>query len=265
MFLAFNKIIAEYAKTKLSGYHNIDCRTFHSFGSILVSKATGFFADMDQKALGTSKLSAYFDSLPLFDNRLRRRGEFYGKFIARKVVKTIRQLGMMSYELDDITEFLHSTPGIFSIDPRKRAEEETWVYANVTRFPGWLTELDKLPIRPLKDKDGKKINTYETVIDFDDMVRLPCIFKLAERFFTGKDTVLVDESQDMNAYQSHLVTQLCKRGGTDYLLRRPPPGYLCLSRSVYGLDGSHEGNSSCPRITTLRDLSVASSDCGLCQ
>jgi hypothetical protein len=56
MFLAFNKTIADYAKTKLSGYHNIDCRTFHSFGSILVSKATGFFADMDQKALGTSKL-----------------------------------------------------------------------------------------------------------------------------------------------------------------------------------------------------------------
>jgi hypothetical protein len=109
------------------------------------------------------------------------------------VVKQARQLGMMSYEVEDIEEFIRETPGIFSMDPRKRAEEETWVYANVTRFPLWLKELDKLPMRLLKDTDGKKINTYETVIDFDDMVRLPCIFSLAERFFTGKDTVLVDE------------------------------------------------------------------------
>jgi hypothetical protein len=150
--------------------------------------------------------------LTAFERRNYPRGHFYPKFIARKVVKQARQLGMMSYKVEDIEEFLRISPGIFSIDPRKRAEEETWVHANMHYFPLWLRELDKLPIRPTKGDGGKNIQSIHTVIDFDDMVRLPCIHNLAERFFAGRDTALVDESQDMNPYQLHLVTQLCKLG-----------------------------------------------------
>jgi hypothetical protein len=104
-------------------------------------------------------------------------------------------------------------PGIFSIDPRKRAEEETWVYSNLHYFPHWLKDLDKLPVRLMKDpKTQKNIQNVHTVIDFDDMVRLPCLYKMAEHYKLGRDAALVDESQDMNAYQIHLVTQLCKIG-----------------------------------------------------
>ena len=178
----------------------------------LIQKATGFYPEMDQKGLGgTSKVSAYFDALDIFDRKYIRRGQFYGKFIVRKVVKQIRQLGMMSYKVEDIEKFVRETPGIFSLDPRKRGEKEGWVYASLHYFPLWLKELDKLPIRPEK-KEGKNIQTRHTVIDFDDMVRMPCIHSLAEKYFAGRDTALVDESQDMNAYQIHLVTQLCKIG-----------------------------------------------------
>jgi hypothetical protein len=181
---------------------------------LLIQKETGFFAEVDQKALGTSKLSAYFDGLELFTNRANfPRGHFYPKFICRKVVKQARQLGMMSYDVEDIEEFVRNTPGIFSIDPRKRAEEETWVYSHLHYFPLWLKELDKLPVRPLKDaKTQKNIQTLHTVIDFDDMVRMPCLYGLAEKYNLGRDTALVDESQDMNAYQISLVTQLHKCG-----------------------------------------------------
>lgn len=211
VFLAFNKIIAEYAKGKLRGYSNIDCRTFHSLGLQLVSKAAGFFADMDQKALRTSKLTAYFNGLPEMDSRLYR-GEFYPKFIARRIVKQIRQLGMMSYDVDQIEEFIRMIPGMFSIDPYKRAQEQTWVFQNLHHFPLWLKDLDTLPVRPKKDGEGNKINTIHTVIDFDDMVRLPCIHNLVKRYGISQKTALVDESQDMNPYQIHLVTQLFNLG-----------------------------------------------------
>ena len=209
VLLAFNKNIAEYAKGKLSGYPNIECRTFHSLGLQLLAKATGFYADMDQKGIKQSRLTAFFNELPEFDSRFFR-GEFYPKFIARRVVKNIRQLGMMSYECEDIEQFIREVPGIFSIEARKRSDEQGWVFQNIHRFPFWLRELDKLPIRPLKDGPNK-INTVKTVIDFDDMVRLPCIHNLVTRFGIKQKTALVDESQDMNPYQIHLVTQLFKR------------------------------------------------------
>ncbi len=205
VFLAFNKDIAQYAKEKMRGFPNIDCRTFHSLGMQLIQKTTGFYSDVD-----SGKLTMYFNTLNEFDRKYYR-GEFYPKFIARRVVKQIRQLGMLSYEVDDIREFLQSTPGIFSSDARKRAEETEWVYKNVISFPMWLRELDKLPLRPKKhEKTGKKIQTYRTVIDFDDMVRMPCIHKLVLSVPLKESTALIDESQDMNPYQIDLVQQLYK-------------------------------------------------------
>ncbi len=207
LFLAFGKEIAEYAKGKLKGYPNIDVRTFHSFGMQLLPKAIGFYADVD-----TNKLTLYFNSIPDFDRRRFDRDEFYPKFIARRIVKQIRQLGMMSYDVEDIREFIRFTPGLFAIDPRKRAQEEAWVFKNILQFPHWLIELDALPIRPKKGKDGKKINTYQTVIDFDSMVRLPCIHNLVEKYPVKQSVALVDELQDMNPYQVHTINQLRQCG-----------------------------------------------------
>ena len=78
----------------MAGYTNIDCRTFHSFGMQLIQKATGFYSEVDQKALGTSKLSAYFDRLDFFAPANRRRKHFYGEFGSfhetAKVVNSVR-------------------------------------------------------------------------------------------------------------------------------------------------------------------------------
>lgn len=211
IFLAFNKNIAEYAKGKLSGFPNIDCRTFHSLGLQLIKRQTGFYPDVDQKALkGTTKTMAYLTSLDEFDKKYYR-GDFYPKFLVYKVIKHIRQLGMMSYELDDIVKFVQETPGIFSIEISKRAAEEYWFAQNYMSFPGWLKVLDMFPDRP-KDKSGVKINTWRTVIDFDDMVRLPAMHNLVTQFGIKQKKALIDESQDMNPYQINLVEQLYKRG-----------------------------------------------------
>jgi hypothetical protein len=192
LFLAFNKDIAAYAKQKMGKCPNIDCRTFHSFGLQLIKEEIGWYPEVDNGKL-------YSFLLRQFPKVLRGKSDqnYMPRNITRKVVKAIRQLGMMSYDEDDIREFVISASGIFAFDPKNRGKEEAWLYSHIEQIPGILRALDKLPERdpePEFDAHGNELdNRWRKIIDFEDMVRLPCVYNMVEQKSSLADIILVDE------------------------------------------------------------------------
>lgn len=182
LFLAFNKIIAEYASKKMGD--GIDCRTFHGFGLQTIKKFTGRYPEIVQ--------SKVWDLVKTNYKKHNYRDEWYPGSIMNRVIKKIRTLGMMSYEEEDIIEFVENHPELWSREPKTAQQERAWIFSNIRQIPNLLRTLD---------------NNLD-IIDFDDMVRLPCMHQMIKKMRIWHRTVLVDEAQDMNPYQIELIMQL---------------------------------------------------------
>jgi DNA helicase II / ATP-dependent DNA helicase PcrA len=192
MFLAFNKPIAKYLKTKFSN-PDVDCRTFHSLGMLLIRKFTGKNMTINNMMVW-DKISAVYP-------RKQYNKQFWPAPMMNRIVKRARTLGFMSYNIDELEEFIFSQPGLFNRDPKTAGKERKEVMGYLGNIISLLREFDKI--------DGPG-DTLE--IDFDSMVRLPAVHKMAEVVGFPEETILLDESQDSNAYQFSLVEQLYKRG-----------------------------------------------------
>lgn len=200
LFLAFNKMIADYAKGKMGA--DVDCRTFHSYGLSLLKQEIGWYPKVD-----TNKV---------YDCVKKRHPYVKGEWNPRKplnrIIKRMRALGFMSYNEEDIHEWLIDNDGVFSYNIKERAKEEAWAFKNISEIETVLRHLDEKPVRQEKNEDDVEVYpTYRTIIDFDDMVRYPCVYNLASRKRVYCNVVLVDEAQDMNPYQIHLINQLFKK------------------------------------------------------
>lgn len=192
LFLAFNKAIASYAKGKMGS--DVDCRTFHSYGFGLIKQEIGWWPKVDNDKVYACLSQRY----PY------KRKEWNPRKVANRIIKKVRGLGIMTYDIDDLSDFIESTPSCFSFNPKESQKEANWACDNVEEIAAILRLLDQPP---------KKVaeHNFQTVIDFDDMVRFPCIYNVARRKRVYANTVLVDEAQDMNPYQIHLINQLYSR------------------------------------------------------
>lgn len=201
LFLAFNKVIADHAKRKMG--ENVDCKTFHSYGLGLIKQDIGWYPKVD-----TNKV---YDAIKKYYPYVKN--EWNPRRVTNRIIKKMRGLGFMSYYEEDIIEFLNSNPNCFSYNTKERSREEGWAFKNIAEIQFLLKHLDDKPIRQEKNKDGiDMFPKYLTVIDFDDMVRYPCMYDLALKKRIYANTVLVDEAQDMNPYQIKLIRQLFERG-----------------------------------------------------
>jgi superfamily I DNA/RNA helicase len=192
LFLAFNKIIADYAKTQMGA--DVDCRTFHSYGLSLLKQEIGWYPKVD-----TNKV---YDCIKQRHPYVKK--EWSPRKPLNRIIKKMRALGFMSYEEEDIHEWISMNESIFSYSMKERAKEEAWAFKNIPEIQAVLRHLDEKPKKTAEHK-------YQTIIDFDDMVRFPCMYNLATRKKIYCHTVLVDEAQDMNPYQIHLINQLFKK------------------------------------------------------
>lgn len=201
LFLAFNKSIQEELKARLG--NSADCKTFHSYGLSLLKQEIGWYPKVD-----TSKV---YDAVRL--HFPFEKGEWSPRKLVNRVLKKMRGLGFMSYDEEDIQDFLRENSFCYNYNPREKAVEEKWALQNIHQFQFLLRELDELPIKQESDPaDGKdRYPKYKTVIDFDDMVRYPCLYNIAARKKIWINTALVDEVQDTSPYQFHLLNQLYGR------------------------------------------------------
>lgn len=218
LFLAFNKSIADYGEKKMG--KKVDCRTFHSFGLKTLTAYTGKFPEKNDKKVWDVVRKRY--------NRFDYRGEWYPGSVVNKVIKRVRDLGMMSYEEDDLMDFLEDNP-VWSREPKTAQHEKSWVFSNLRQIINLIRDLD---------------NDLDT-IDFNDMVRLPCIHNMTLKLEKIPKTVLVDEAQDMNPYQIHLIMQLLKRGVRTICVGDP-------NQAIYAFRGSNANS-----MDVLRDMTDA--------
>jgi superfamily I DNA/RNA helicase len=198
IFLAFNKDIAEYATGKIGRIRGITCSTFHSYGLRAIKEFTGF-NDLKIEINHDRVRNLIFKEFP---RKRFKWGEFYPGFFVLKVVRKIRQLGLLSYESDDILEFI-AVNDLYGYKASTAADEKKWVKNNIRRVITIIKKLDEIP-----SVIGKAME-----IDFDDMVRLPSIHQMVRlRGTPPANTGLIDEGQDMNPYQFSLITQLYSLG-----------------------------------------------------
>ena len=193
LFLAFNKDIAAYAKRKMPEF--VDCRTFHSYGLGLLKQEIGWYPQVN----GSKVYDCVKSRHPYV------KGEWSCRSVLNRVVRTMRNLGFMSYDEEDIEEFMYDYASTcFSYNPKESPREKRWASENIPEIAAVLRVLDQLPKRG--EVDPK--NEWQYVIDFNDMVRYPCIYDLALKKRLYMKVALVDEAQDMNPYQWHLIRQL---------------------------------------------------------
>lgn len=188
LFLAFNKDIAEYAKTKIQT-PLVQCRTFHSFGQLLVKDWIGHPPKLDDRKLRTYINETY---------RLEEFGKQYNpRSAALKLLRTLRMQGFLSYDEQDLRYFIDEHGGLWSFNQEKEQKARQWALQNLGRITGNLYALDQI---------------FDP-IDFDDMVRLPAVHRLITNLKKRyADTVLGDEQQDCNPYQVAAIEQLVKKG-----------------------------------------------------
>ena len=199
MFLAFNKSIQTELKQRLGD--SADCKTFHSYGLGLIKQEIGWYPKVDSNKV--------YDAIKLRFPYIR--GEWSPRKVMNRIIKKMRGLGFMSYDGEEITEFLHQNVGCFSYSAQERVREQGWAHKNIHEIQYLLHHLDELPVKQ-EIVDGRdRFPKYRTVIDFDDMVRYPCVYNIAARKRVYSNTVLVDEVQDTSPYQFHLLNQLYGR------------------------------------------------------
>jgi ATP-dependent DNA helicase UvrD/PcrA len=174
LFVAFNKAIAdELAKRAPAG---VTVSTLHSLGLRACSKALGRVTVEKDKARGIAAEVTGYDYNPSLRD--------WNHSVVKAVSLCKNYLASSADEIEDVLN-LHQ------IVPPENEEDRPRL------------------IRHVQSVLAKCLETSSR-IDFDDMVWLPVVLKLA---VTKYDFVFVDETQDLNATQIALVQKALKKGG----------------------------------------------------
>ncbi|MGH9389016.1 MAG: UvrD-helicase domain-containing protein [Vicinamibacteria bacterium] len=194
LLVAFNKSIATELQSKLAplGLQNVSASTIHSLGYSSIRRAFGRKIEVDGQ-----KLRQIVDEV---------MGGDYDTFYTRRAAEKLASLVKLTLTRADDREALQALMERYDVDANGDSE----------------TVLDAVPEILSLAAETKD------VIDFDDMVWFPRIFKLTpERY----DWLLVDESQDLNAAQREVVLSAVAEGGR----------VICVGDShqaIYGFAGA---------------------------
>lgn len=187
LFLAFNKSIAQELQKRMSDYPNVLCKTLHShgYGAIQTFKKTRLNLDnkkwynylMDNLSVLSNTVFPDTTELFSFINRCLTLFDLcrINLIEAKNTAKTMK-------EIDDIA-YHH---GIF-----EEYDEYSVVYS--------LLEI--------------AYNLEDNIIDFTDMIVLPCMHSGIKKCVKKYDLVFVDECQDLSQAQRTLLSHSLKRGG----------------------------------------------------
>lgn len=187
LFLAFNKSIAQELQKRMSDYPNVQCKTLHSHGYCAIQAYKKTRLNLDNK-----KWYNYLvDNLSVLSNAVFPDKLEFSSFISRCLtlfdfcrINLIEAKGTAKTmkEIDDIA-YHH---GIF-----EEYDEYSVVYS--------LLEI--------------AYNLEDNIIDFTDMIVLPCMHSGIKKCIKKYDLVFVDECQDLSQAQRTLLSHSLKRGG----------------------------------------------------
>lgn len=175
MFCAFNKLIADELTKKLdrAGAFNVKCSTLNSYGYMLV-----------RNQFGRVRMNQYKTDDLIKDIVPQQERKYVWSFISRMVSL------MKGHMVKDVYNF-QATGELDDLMVKQGIERPK----NKEAF-GWLCEVYNRSIKDTKS------------IDFDDMLLYPILYNIPIKKF---DTLLVDESQDLNPVQIELCMRSAKR------------------------------------------------------
>jgi DNA helicase-2/ATP-dependent DNA helicase PcrA len=214
-YVAYNKDIVTETKAKLAergiDWKKMQAGTAHSFGFSALRKQLG-----DVKVEGY-KVSNILDglfltraddmSVPEF-NRLKELEPFKAN---------IQQLVSLAKQ------------GIFGVGNSDHEDDSAW-YALADHHDIFDDE-DRPPVERIVHLAQQVLqwsNAQDDVIDFDDMIYLPLLYRAP---FWKFDVVMVDEAQDTNRARRALVRAMVKRGGRVIAVGDP-------HQAIYGFTGA---------------------------
>lgn len=181
LFLAFNKSIASELAKRMVGT-NVECKTLHSHGFAAVLKGSGKRIKVDERKW-TNYIKSNLPTLSTFesDNNI----EIFNFCRTAAELLNLCRINLVKHgETERISEIaIHH-----GIDV-KHDEESV-----VNTLLGICYNMDE-------------------IIDYTDMITLPCMTASVKRNVPQYDLVFVDECQDLNAAQQKLLTLSIKKGG----------------------------------------------------
>ena len=209
-YVAYNKDIVEETKLKLKergvDWKKMQAGTAHSFGFSALRKMLG-----DVKVDGY-KVDGILDSM-LTDM------DYKHVHTLDKYKSNVKQLVSLAKQ------------GIFGIGNNDHADESAW-YA-LAEHHDIFDEFDEVqPPTERIIKWAQEVlhisNGNDEVIDYDDMIYLPLLYKAR---FWQFDVVMIDEAQDTNRARRALVRAMVKRGGRVIAVGDP-------HQAIYGFTGA---------------------------
>ena len=188
--IAFNKAIAEELKRKLVkmglGFPQFQAGTCHSYGFSAYKKL------VQTPIVNSSKVfdivEDYFENMKNIDEPL----PFELKSMVRKAVSMAKQNGI-------------GVEGHISIE-----DDENWD-SIIEHYD--INDSDKIENSEVINVSKKILrlsNNQMNIIDFDDMIYLPLLYRA--KFYTF-DNVMIDEAQDINWVRREMASRMKKPGG----------------------------------------------------
>lgn len=184
LFCAFNTDIVKELKKKTKGIENVDVRTMHSLGNLMILRNLG----VDYIPIVETKYREY-----LFSNISQ-----YSSFASG-----LRNKGYMKY--------INNVSKLIDFARYNLAEDEEEILALADRHE--ISIMYDEPKVVLEIMEWGK-NNLES-IDYTDMVWLPNVLNM-QPYGLQFDFILLDESQDFSIAQRELILK-CQRMGTRYV------------------------------------------------
>jgi DNA helicase II / ATP-dependent DNA helicase PcrA len=230
--LAYNKKIADEIKNKLADlgidWKKCEAGTVHSFGFRAYRKAFPKVKLDDYKVLNIIDVMIAKYSDPFLTEAEAQYGKFLTSYkgTISKLVSMAKQraVGVLS-NIDDISTYREIIEHYGICDDDLGSDKEIAIV--------------NAAIKVLQES-----NAQTEIVDFDDMVYLPLIYKIR---FWQYDFVIVDEAQDLSAARRALVRAIVKKGGR-------VAGVGDRHQSIYGFSGAD--NDSLDQLG--RDFNAAS-------
>lgn len=183
LFLAFNKSIVGELEKKMADYENVECKTLHSHGfrAIMSSKKTRL--KLDERKWFTY-LSENFSVLS--NAVFEYKSEISG-YISRCL------------KLFDLCRI-----NLIKANDMKAIDD-------VAFHHGIIEDYDEEKVVSSLLEIAYELN--DNVIDFVDMITLPCMNNTVRKCVKKYDLIFVDECQDLSQAQRQLLLNSVKRGG----------------------------------------------------
>ena len=185
LFLAFNKTIANELKTKMSAYSGVECKTLHSHGFSAIQSYKRCRLKLDD-----NKWYKYLEK----NVSILSDADFKSKFERISFIKKCISL----FNLCRI-----------NLLTSKDSEEDI---LDIAFHHGIMLDKDESLVVKKLLKLAYNIDS-DNVIDYVDMIVLPCMNEDVRNCIKKYDTVFVDECQDLSQAQRILLTNSIKRGG----------------------------------------------------